>query len=114
MHADAAKLPWDAHQAALRIERFVAGKGFDVYQKDDFLRSAVERQFEVIGAALDQLSKVDVETALRIGASLPPIVAFRNILSHGYASVDNRSVWGVMDAQLPDLAGILAALFAES
>ena len=91
MHADAAKLPWDAHQAALRIERFVAGKGFDDYQQDDFLRSAVERQFEVIGEALNQLSRVDVETVLRIRA-LPRIVAFRNILIHGYAFVDNRLV----------------------
>ena len=67
MHADAAKLPWDAHQAALRIERFVAGKGFDDYQQDDFLHSAVERQFEVIGEALNQLSRVDVETVCASG-----------------------------------------------
>lgn len=113
MHADAAKLPWDARHAAIRIERFVAGKGFDDHHEDDFLRSAVERQFEVTGEALNQRSKVDVETALRITA-LPRIVAFRNILIHGCASVDNRLVWGAVEAQLPDLAGILAALLAGS
>jgi uncharacterized protein with HEPN domain len=112
MHADAAKLLWDAQQAVQRIERFLSGKRFDDYQRDDLLRSAVERQFEVVGEALNQLSKADPATALQI-AALPRIVAFRNILIHGYASVDNRLVWGVVETQLPQLAAVLTRLLAE-
>ena len=52
MHADARKLLWDAEQAAGRIHRFTADKTFTDYQADEYLRSAVERQFEIIGEAL--------------------------------------------------------------
>ena len=31
------------------------------------------------------------------------IIAFRNILVHGYATVDDRIVWGVVETSLPAL-----------
>ena len=34
--------------------RFVDGRSFTEYQADDLVRSAVERQFEIIGEALNQ------------------------------------------------------------
>ena len=52
------------------------------------LRSAVERQFEIIGESLNRLSQVDPEYSKTI-PDLPQIVAFRNILIHGYATVDD-------------------------
>jgi len=52
MHADARKLLWGAEQAAGRINRFTAGKTFTDYQADEYFRSAVERQFEIIGELL--------------------------------------------------------------
>ncbi|MGB5562038.1 MAG: HepT-like ribonuclease domain-containing protein, partial [Sedimenticolaceae bacterium] len=76
-----------------RIQRFVARKDFAAYQTDELLRSAVERQFEILGEALNQLSRLDHDMAEKI-PELPRIVAFRNILIHGYASVDDRLVWG--------------------
>jgi len=67
------------------------------------LRSAVERQFEIIGEALTKLAKVDQETAALISEHRR-IIAFRNILIHGYAQIDDRLVWGVLDAKLPTLS----------
>jgi uncharacterized protein with HEPN domain len=66
------------------------------------LRSAVERQFEIIGEVLNQLSKVDPGAAARI-PELGRIVAFRNILIHGYAAVDDDLVWQVLVDKLPGL-----------
>lgn len=109
MHADAAKLLWDARQAAERIARYTAEKTLADYEADDLVRSAVERQFEIIGEALGALRRIDPKTAARI-AELPRIVAFRNLLIHGYASVDHRIVWGVVEGQLHTLITTLAAL----
>jgi uncharacterized protein with HEPN domain len=76
------------------------------------LRSAVERQFEVIGEALNQLSKADPQLAGQI-PDLPRIVAFRNILIHGYATVDDALVWQLLDAKLPDLVEALRRLLGS-
>ena len=112
MYGDAAKLIWDAQQALQRIKRFVARKDFAAYQSDELLRSAVERQFEILGEALNQLSRLDPNMAEKI-PELPRIVAFRNILIHGYASVDDRLVWGVVESRLEPLLDVIAALLSE-
>lgn len=109
MQPESRKYLWDASQAADRITRFVAGRTLDQYQTDDLLRSAVERQFEIIGESLAQLRKIDPATAATI-PELPRIVAFRNILIHGYATVDEQLVWGVIEGSLPSLRAILTQL----
>jgi len=113
MHPDTGKLLWDAQQAAERVARFTATKSFADYEADDFLRSAVERQFEIVGEALNQLSRLDPAAAATI-AELPRIVAFRNVLIHGYASVDNRIVWGVIEGSLSSLRASLSRLLAQT
>ncbi len=112
MHAEAGKLLWDARQAADRIARFTAGKSFADYSADEQLRSACERQFEIIGEALNQLARIDPGTASAI-PDLPRIVAFRNVLIHGYATVDDRLVWGVIETNLGRLRTTLARLLGQ-
>lgn len=79
---------WDAHAAAGAILEFVAGKYYADYAADRMLRSAVERQFEIIGKALNQLCKIEPNWVEQI-PDLAQIVAFRNLLIHGYASVND-------------------------
>jgi uncharacterized protein with HEPN domain len=112
LHADTRKLLWDAQQAAGRIARFTSGKEFADYEADELLRSAVERQFEIIGEALNRLARVDAPVADQI-PGLPRIVAFRNVLIHGYATVDNRLVWGVLQTSLGPLRSALDSLLAQ-
>ena len=61
----------------------------------ELVQAAVERKFEVIGEALNQLAKLDPSLAAQI-ADLPQIVAFRNQLIHGYAMVNHCTVWNVV------------------
>jgi uncharacterized protein with HEPN domain len=51
MRLEAKKYLFDIQRAASLITEFVSGKGFEDYRADALLRSAVERQFEVIGEA---------------------------------------------------------------
>jgi uncharacterized protein with HEPN domain len=41
------------------------------------------------------------------------IIAFRNILIHGYAQVDDRLVWDVVETRLPALHREVAALLEK-
>jgi len=79
---------------------FVAGKKFAEYNGDLMLRSAVERQLEIVGEALAQLARADPASASLISEHRR-IIAFRNILIHGYAEIDQRIVWSVVEGKLP-------------
>jgi uncharacterized protein with HEPN domain len=105
----AAKLLWDAQPAADRIARIIAGKSFADYLADDILRWAVERQFTVIGEALAALRRMEPALAGEI-PDLARIIAFRNVLTHGYAGVDDRLVWGVIERDLDVLRSALSRL----
>ena len=100
---------WDALAAAELLFEFGAGKTLDDYNADALLRSGVERQFEIVGEAPNQLSKIDPDAASQV-PDLPRIVAFRNILIHGYAVVDDELVWQVLVERLPGLAVVLRDL----
>ena len=105
-------LLWDARRAAGLVEDFVRDHALDDYRDDVLLRSAVERQFEIIGEALNRLSRQSPDLADRI-PDLPRLVAFRNILIHGYAVVDDAIVWDAATRRLPGLIRRLDGLLAE-
>lgn len=109
MQPEAPALIWDARRAAGRVVEFVSGRSWDDYRQDVMLRSAVERQFQIIGEALNRLSKVDPGTADRV-PDLARIVAFRNVLVHGYAQIDDALVWEVASTRVPELTAVLAGL----
>lgn len=113
MQPDPRKYLWDALRAAGFLREFAAGKSFGDYQDDVLLRSAVERQFEIVGEALSQLAKTHADMAAQV-PELPRIVAFRNILIHGYANVDDALVWQVLTDKLPQLETAVRTLLAES
>lgn len=82
------------------------------YATNDMAQAAVERKFEIIGEALSQLAKLDAALAVRI-PDLPQIVAFRNQLIHGYATVNVSTVWSVVQNSLPPLLVCIQALLQE-
>jgi uncharacterized protein with HEPN domain len=112
MAPESATYVWDALTAAERAVRFVQGKTFQNYLADELLRSAVERQLEIVGEALNQLRKIDQHTAHGI-PELSQAVGMRNILIHGYASVDDRLVWDVATAHLAPLIARLRPLLSS-
>lgn len=113
MRLESKKYVYDiAHAAELALQ-FVEGKSFSDYVSDPLLRSAVERQLQTAGEALTQLSKTDAASASRISEQ-SRIIAFRNILVHGYADIDDPIVWNVLGQKLPVLLREAKALLAEA
>ena len=89
------------------------GLAEDAYIADRLLRQAVERNFEIIGEAVNSLRRLDPAVAAKI-SDADRIVDFRNLLIHGYAMVDDHQVWAIVNASLPKLLaevdGLLAAI----
>jgi uncharacterized protein with HEPN domain len=112
MQPDSSALVWDARRAAELVRSFVAERAWTDYVEDPMLRSAVERQFEIIGEALNRLARTDPAVAEQI-EDLPRIVAFRNVLIHGYATIDDAIVWEVATTRLTGLIDLLTSLLDE-
>jgi uncharacterized protein with HEPN domain len=94
------------------IARFLGGAELDDYLADDMLRAAVERQFEIISEAFAGLRRADPAPAAAI-PDLSHIVAFRNILVHGYTTVDDRPVRRVVERGLSGLREAVAQPLCE-
>ena len=97
MRLETRKYLYDVQRAIALLREFTAGKTFADYEREALLRAAVERELEIIGEVVAQLARLDQPSAARI-------IAFRNMLVHGYADVDDRLVWDVVETKLPILS----------
>lgn len=102
MGLEVKKLIYDLDQAINLISNFTDGKRLSDYQGDALLRSAVERQFEIVGEALNRLKKVDSGVLAQI-SDYRRIIGFRNVLAHGYDVVSDEVVWDIVESKLPEL-----------
>jgi uncharacterized protein with HEPN domain len=112
MRLEAKKHLEDVRRAAELIFQFTAGKRKSEYGEAPMLRSAVERQFEIIGEALVRLRGDAPEISDRI-PNHRRIIAFRNILIHGYDAVDDDVVWDVVQHDLPILHELVQSLLTD-
>jgi uncharacterized protein with HEPN domain len=92
----------DILNAARAVKGFVSGRTFEDYSSNELLRSAVERKFEVMGEALNRIGHEESEILSRI-RNYRDIISFRNILIHGYDTIDDKIVWGVIDEDIDNL-----------
>ena len=98
----------DMVQAAEAVGRFIAGKTQADYDADELLRSAVERQVEIIGEAARFVSK-----ALRDRHPQVPwqkIMGTRHVLAHDYDRVNSSTVWRIPTVYVPELIVLVRPL----
>ena len=113
MRPEALKFLYDVLQACDLLNEFTEGKSFENYVNDVLLRSAVERQFTIVGEAVFQALRIDPSLESRI-SDARRIVNFRHVMVHDYATVDDRTVWGVVLGRLPTLRNEVEALLAAA
>lgn len=106
---ETATLLQDIVDASEAILRFSAGWTVNDYEQDDYLRSAVERKFTIIGEALRTVMAQDPALRSRISAARD-IVDFRNLLVHSYSEIENARVWEYIQTDLPVLLAEVRAL----
>jgi uncharacterized protein with HEPN domain len=112
MRLESRKYLYDIGEACRKLHKFTYDRSLEDYVGDELLRSAVERQFEVIGEALSQLSRIDSDVAQTI-PDFRRIIAFRNILIHCYATIRHETVWGVVQSDLPALSSRVKELLGR-
>jgi uncharacterized protein with HEPN domain len=60
----------------------------------------IERNLEIIGEAMNRISKEDPEFQIE---NSKRIISLRNQIIHGYDSVSDESIWGIINIHLPKL-----------
>ena len=93
---------WDIREAAKLIIDYTAEISLEEYEENQLLRSAVERQFEIIGEATRRLANGDQSLAEQI-TGYQTIIGLRNRIIHEYDNITNRTVWEIIQHNLPTL-----------
>ncbi len=91
----------DISESIDSIENYLNDKrDFNIYMSNKMLRPAVEREFEIIGEAMNRIDNLD--SAIEI-SSKKQIISMRNRVIHGYDKIDDEIVWGTIVRHLPIL-----------
>jgi uncharacterized protein with HEPN domain len=102
----------DILEACDAISATLAGVDLETYLAQRQIRSAIEREFLIIGEAVGALGRLDPDLAGRISHARL-IVGFRNQLAHAYATIDDEAVLGIAQNDVPVLRSECAALLKE-
>jgi len=113
MQRDARAYLNDVVEACAAIESALTGLDLAAYRADRLVRSAVEREFIIVGEAVAALSRLSPEAFADI-THARRIVDFRNQLTHEYPAVDDAVVWLIAEHDVPVLRRECAALLAAA
>ncbi|HSD07534.1 DUF86 domain-containing protein [Flavobacterium sp.] len=81
-----------------------------MYENDLRTKRAVERNIEIIGEAMNRILKLDSEIVI---SNSRKIVDVRNRIIHGYDSVSDDVIWGIVIKNLPVLQKEVEKLLGE-
>ncbi|HET6556600.1 MAG TPA: HepT-like ribonuclease domain-containing protein [Prolixibacteraceae bacterium] len=93
---------FDIKSAIEEIDSFFDAreKRFEEYAIDVLLKRAVEWDLEIIGEAMNRIMKenpdIEINNARRI-------IGLRNQIIHGYDTVSDENIWGIVMTHLPKL-----------
>ena len=85
-------------------------KKFEIYENDLKTKRAVERNIEIIGEAMSRILKQDYKIEI---SNSRKIIDVRNRIIHGYDSVSDDIIWGIIIKNLPVLQKEVEKLLNE-
>ncbi len=83
------------------IIKYTADLNEDEFLRDEILKRAIVREFEVLGEAANYISK-DVQTKYD-NIEWTKIISLRNRLIHEYLDVNYRTVWEIVEEEINNL-----------
>jgi len=112
MQLETRKFLYDIQSACELLLEFSQGKTLENYQADLLLRSGIERQLEIIGEAMSQAQKIEPDLDKKI-CGVRQIINLRNVIIHGYSTIQNETIWGILQNDLPTLYEQVRNLLGE-
>lgn len=93
---------FDINSAIIEIDGFFeeGKKVFENYRRDIKTKRAVERNLEIIGEAIKRILDRDKNISL---TNARKIVDTRNRIVHGYDTISDDVIWGIIINHLPKL-----------
>jgi len=103
---------YDILNAIMEIDSFFTDipKEFSTYKDDLRTRRAIERNIEIIGEALSRI--ITKDETIKI-SNARKIVDTRNRIIHGYDSVSDEIIWGIVINHIPILQTEVKGLLGE-
>jgi len=102
MKKEIKKYLFDIMSSAEEINSYTNNFTFTDYSSNKLVQRAVERNFEIIGEALNAI-KYNYSDLINKISDYQRIIGFRNILIHGYSEIDEKIVWDAIQKHLPIL-----------
>jgi uncharacterized protein with HEPN domain len=108
MNVEIKKYLFDISESIDSIEKYLGNqRDFNLYLSNKMLRRAVEREFEIIGEAMNRIERLDPKIKI---LSKKQIINMRNRVIHGYDKIDDKIVWGTIIKYLPTLKSEISNL----
>ncbi len=106
------KCLYDIRFAIEEIDSFFANrqKSFIAYSGDILLKRGIERNLEIIGEAVNRILKEEPD--IRV-AHARRIIGLRNQIIHGYDTVSDENIWGIIVNHIPALKKEVDTLIEE-
>jgi uncharacterized protein with HEPN domain len=87
-------------------------KDFFKYKSNLMLKRAVERNLEIIGEAVNRITKRDISFNKKITSS-QAIVSLRNQVIHAYDNISDENIWSILINHLPKLKTEMETLISQ-
>ena len=112
MDSDIKTWLYDILQSVSEIESYFDDKPkrFEDYSKDIKTKRAVERNFEIIGEAVNRILKKDVNFYIE---NAQKIIGTRNRIAHGYDKISDDLIWSIVINHLPKLKSEITSLLEK-
>ena len=91
-----------------RISRYASGLTRKSFETNEMAYDAIIRNIQLLGEAARHIPDETKRTAPDI--EWRSVIAVRNILVHGYFSIDNDIVWDIIQNKIPPMCKSLAVL----
>jgi uncharacterized protein with HEPN domain len=112
MERDTNTYLYDIIQSCPNIRQFTTDIDFQTYTANLLIKSAVERQFIIIGEGLNRINRFDPVMYNHIPHA-ERIIGFRNIIVHGYDIVSDQLVWQIVQSHLSELVEVCNQLLGR-